>query len=105
VFQECKMPDAFMPESSLDRVLFDSCQLSGLDLSGSKLAHVTMCHCDARNLRLLDARIDTLDLRGSQIEGLAIEPRSIAQLIIDPTQAPALAHAMGARVLGVHDTI
>ncbi len=98
VFHECKMPDAFMPESSLDRVLFDSCQLTGLDLSGSKLTHVRITNCDARNLRLLDAKIDRLDLRGSQIDGLAIDPRSISALVIDPLQAPALAQALGARI-------
>ncbi|MFG0245127.1 MAG: pentapeptide repeat-containing protein [Phycisphaerales bacterium JB052] len=102
-FHDCKMPDAFMPETALDRVLFESCQLSGLDLSGAKLAKVALRDCDARNLNLLGARVDTLDLRGSQIEGLSIEPRSVVQIILDPTQSPALAMAMGARILGPHE--
>jgi uncharacterized protein YjbI with pentapeptide repeats len=103
VFHECKMPDAFMPESTLDRVRFESCQLHALDLSGSKITHVRIADCDARNLRLLDARIEKLDLRGSRIDGIAIDARSIGELIIDPLQAPPLAQAMGARVLDAHD--
>lgn len=105
VFHECKLPDAFMPEASLDRVRFDSCQISGLDLSGSKLTHVCIRNCDAHNMRILDARIDKLDLRGSRIDGIAIDARSVASLIIEPTQAPALAHALGARILDAHEEL
>ena len=104
-FNACKMPDAFMPESNLERVVFQSCQLSGLDLTGAKLSRVTMRDCDARNIRLSGAHIEKLDLRASRIEGIAIDARSIAQIIIDPLQAPALAHAMGARVLDLNEPL
>ncbi|MEX0876945.1 MAG: pentapeptide repeat-containing protein [Phycisphaerales bacterium] len=97
-FADCKMPDAFFVESTLDRVRFDRCQLSNLDLSGAKLGRVAMYDCDLRGMRLMGARIESLDLRGSRIEGWTIEPASVSKLIIDPLQAPALAHALGARV-------
>lgn len=104
-FHECKMPDAFMPESTLDRVWFESCNISGLDLSGSTLGNVTIRDCDARGLRLLKARITALDLRGSRIDHLAIEPGSVRHLIIDPLQAPSLAESLGARVIDAREEL
>lgn len=99
------MPDAFMQESTLDRVWFESCNLNGLDLSGSTLDRVTIRDCDACNLRLLNARITDLDLRGSRVDHLAIDPGSVRHLIIDPMQAPSLAESLGARVINVHEQI
>ena len=104
-FSACKMPDAFMQESTFDRVWFESCNLNGLDLSGSTLDRVTIRDCDARNLRLLGARITALDLRGSRIDGLAIDPGLVRHLIIDPLQAPALAESLGTRVIDAHEDI
>jgi len=98
VFNNCKMPESFFIESSLTRVRFDECQISGIDLSGAKLHSVSMRGCDARNLRLIGARIDYLDLRGSMIEGITIEPEAVSGIVIEPIQAPALAVAMGARI-------
>lgn len=104
-FSACKMPDAFMQESTLDRVWFESCNLNGLDLSGSTLDRVTIRECDARNLRLLNTRITALDLRGSRIDGLAIDPGSVRHLIIDPVQAPALAESLGTQVIDAHEDL
>lgn len=104
-FNACKMPDAFMQESTLDRVWFESCNIAGLDLSGSTLDRVTLRECDARNVRLLGARITALDLRGSRIDGLAIDPGSVRHLIIDPVQAPALAESLGTRVIDAHEDL
>ena len=104
-FHECKMPDAFMQESTLDRVWFESCDLQNLDLSGSSLERVTLRDCDARGLRLLGARITALDLRGSRIDHLAIDARSVSNFIIDPLQAPALAESLGARIIDRNEEI
>ena len=79
--------------------------MPGLDFTGAALSKVVIHNCDARNLRLLDARIDTLDLRGSDIEGIAIDAKSLNSIIIDPTQAPALARAMGIRVSEIEKSV
>jgi uncharacterized protein YjbI with pentapeptide repeats len=97
-FSECKMPDSFLVESTLTRVRFDSCKLNGLDLCGAKIKSVAIHSSDARNLRLQGAKIDTLDLRGSLIDGISLDPGSVAHLLIDPTQGGAIAQALGARV-------
>ena len=104
-FHECKMPEAFMQECTLDRVWFESCDLQNLDLCGSTLERVTLRDCDARGLRLLGARITALDLRGSRIDHLTIDTRSVSNIIIDPLQAPALAESLGARVIDRNEEI
>ena len=104
-FNACKMPDAFMQESTLDRVWFESCDLQHLDVSGSTLERVTIRDCDARGLRLLGTRITALDLRGSRIDHIAIDAGAIRNIIIDPLQAPALAEALGARVIDQHEEL
>ncbi len=104
-FSECKMPDVFMQESTLDRVWFESCHLQNLDLSASTLERVTIRDCDARGMRLLGARINALDLRGSRIDQLVIDTASVRHLIIDPMQAPAIAESLGVRVVDQHEEI
>ncbi len=103
VFNECKMSDTFMVESKLTRVRFDGCKISGLDLCDSKVNSVAIRGCDARNLRLMGAKIELLDLRGSMIEGIAIDPGSVGGVIIDPMQSCAIASALGARVMDLHE--
>lgn len=104
-FHECKLPDMFIQESSLDRVWFESCNLQHADFSGGKLDSVTIRNCDATGLRLLGARITALDLRGSRIDHLAIDASAVRNIIIDPLQAPALTEALGARVVDQHEEI
>lgn len=104
-FEECKLPEMFLHESTLDRVWLESCNLSNADLSGAKLHSVTIRDCDARGLRLLGTRITALDLRGSRIDHIAIDAGAIRNIIIDPLQAPALVEALGARVIDQHEEL
>lgn len=104
-FQDCKLPEMFLHESTLDRVWLESCNLSNADLSGAKLDSVTIRDCDARCLRLLGTRITALDLRGSRIDHIAIDAGAIRNIIIDPLQAPALVEALGARVIDQHEEL
>ncbi|MGJ8637316.1 MAG: pentapeptide repeat-containing protein [Phycisphaerales bacterium] len=102
-FKECKAPDMLWRETTLTRVRFDQSQLQSLDLTGATIESLTIHNCDARNLRLLNTRIHHLDLRGSLIDGLLIDPssmhpKSLQSITIDPTQAPAFAQACGVRV-------
>ncbi len=102
-FKECKAPDMLWRETTLTRVRFDQSQLQSLDLTGATIESLTIHNSDARNLRLLNTRIHHLDLRGSLIDGLLIDPnsmhpKSLQSITIDPTQAPAFAQACGVRV-------
>lgn len=104
-FEECKLPEMFLQESSLDRVWLESCNLTNADLSGAKLDSVTIRDCGATGLRLLGATITALDLRGSRIDHIAIDAGAIRNIIIDPLQAPALAEALGARIIDQHEEL
>lgn len=98
-FDRCKAPDLMLTETTLARVRFDDCRLTGLDLGGAQIESCAICGCDARNLRLTGARIGLLDLRGSMVEGITLDHASLTGIVIDPTQAPAIAASLGVRVL------
>lgn len=98
VFHKCKMPESFLSETQLTRVRFEECQMPGLDLSNAKIHSAVINNCDARSLNLLGAKIEFLDLRGSMIDGIAIDPLFVNGLIIDATQATAIAQSLGVRV-------
>ncbi len=97
-FVGCKGPDAIFTRSSCTRVRFDGCQLAGMDLSESQIDSLAIHDCDARNLRLIGSRISLLDLRGSLIEGLVFDIESLKGIVIDPSQAGAIAQSLGVRV-------
>ncbi|MDF1810283.1 MAG: pentapeptide repeat-containing protein [Phycisphaerales bacterium] len=102
-FDQCKMPDAILSESHLKQVRFDRCQLKNLDLAGATIESVALHHCEVEQLRLDGARISMLDLRGSRVDGLSLDVESLRGIVIDPLQAPALAQALGVRVLDRQD--
>jgi uncharacterized protein YjbI with pentapeptide repeats len=104
-FTDCKMPESFFQEASLDRVWFESCNLRSADFSSATLTSVTIRDCDVRELRFMGARIDALDLRGSRIEHIAIDKSAVRHIIIDPIQAPAIMQSLGARVMNVHEDL
>jgi len=99
VFERCKMPDSFFSEMKLIRVRFDDCQLTNLDLSFSAIESLAMRDCNARFLRLNDARVSHCDLRGSTIDGISFDVKSAPGLVIEPVQSPAIASSMGVRVI------
>lgn len=103
-FKECKAPDMLLRDTTLTRVRFDQSQLPNLDLAGATIESLTIHNSDARNLRILNTRVHHLDLRGSLIDGLTIDPasmhpKSLQSITIDPTQAPAFAQALGVSVI------
>lgn len=98
-FEQCKLPEALLGETTLNKVRFDQCQLMNLDLAGATIETLALHNCDATSLRLVGARIGLLDLRGSNIDGISLDAGSMRGIVIDPIQAPAIAQAMGVRVL------
>lgn len=102
-FKQCKAPDLLLSDASLSRVRFDDCRLDGLDLSGARIESCAIHNCDARNLRLAGARIELLDLRGSLIDGITLDQASLSGIVIDPTQAIAIAAALSARVCEIDE--
>lgn len=84
----------------LRRVVFDSCALPKLDLSGAELDHVTFRGCDLSGARFKEARVAAArfvrcDLR--DIEGAG----GLAGAHVDAAALPALAPAL-AREVGLH---
>ena len=105
VFDHCKAPDLIFTQATLARVRFDDCRLTGLDLGGAKIESCAIRGCDARNLRLQGAKIGLLDLRGSLIDGITPDQASLSSIVIDPTQLPAVAAAVGLRVLDLEPPV
>tara|TARA_R110000868_G_scaffold119469_3_gene317109 strand:+ start:14767 stop:15429 length:663 start_codon:yes stop_codon:yes gene_type:complete len=100
-FTNCKAPDLFMLGATLTRVRFDQCQLPNLDLTGATIKSLAIRDSGAQSLRLINTRIDHLDLRGSIIDHIALDltnPANLRNIIITPQQAPALAIALGVQI-------
>lgn len=100
-FTNCKAPDLFMLGATLTRVRFDQCQLPNLDLTGATIKSLAIRDSGAQSLRLINTRIDHLDLRGSIIDHIVLDltnPANLRNIIITPQQAPALAIALGVQI-------
>jgi len=99
VFRDCKAPECLLSESAITRVVFENCRVTDLDLSGARITSMRFRGCDLRNLRLTGAKIGLLDLRGCEISGIAIDPGAMGGIVIETTQSPAIAAAVGVRVI------
>jgi uncharacterized protein YjbI with pentapeptide repeats len=99
--EDCKLDLANFRFAKLERVVFRRCVLADADFGGSEQRHVRFDGCDLRAAQLWQSKLDNVDLRGSQLEGLGglVDLRgariSTEQLL---ELAPALAGQLGIRV-------
>ncbi len=97
-FMECRADFARFGGARLKNVHFEKCLLADADFSEANLENVVFLECDLRNLDLGRARLISVDLRGSALNGISIQADQLRGLTIDALQAPALVRMLGARV-------
>lgn len=89
---------AVFQQTRFDSCRFEECDLAEATFEGATLKNVVFRECDLAGVRFVGATLENVDLRGSRIDGLHLDPASVAGLIIDPTQAPIVAALAGARI-------
>lgn len=89
---------AVWQQTRFDACRFEECDLAEASFEGATLRNVVFRDCDLGGVRFVGATLENVDLRGSRIDGLHLDPASVAGLIIDPTQAPIIAALAGARI-------
>lgn len=103
-FVDCKLDNANFRLAKLQRVRFDASVLGGAEFVGAQLADVSFDGSDLTGVDLSNAKCAAVDLRGARLDGLR-GVASLAGSTIGADQlvglAPALAQALGLRVLAV----
>ena len=84
--------------TSLVRCWFECCDLSECDFDEASLSGVVFRGCDLRRTRFVSSRLGETDLRGSRVDGIAVNPDLLRGTLIAPEQADVFAAAMGLRV-------
>ncbi|MEM1330832.1 MAG: pentapeptide repeat-containing protein [Planctomycetota bacterium] len=84
--------------TTFTRVWFERCDLRGADFDAARLHRVVFRDCDLREARFPACDLGEVDLRGSRVEGLVVDPARIRGAVIAPEQADVFAAAIGLRV-------
>jgi len=86
---------------SMTRCVFEDCDLREADLEGALLDRVVFRGCDLSSARLSGVDLSRCDLRGSNVDGLVVSPDRLRGVLVDPSQLPTFASALGLRVQAV----
>lgn len=97
-FRDCRADYAVFQLSKLERCWFENCSLVDATFEAGTLKHVVFKECDLTNVRFFQTRLNEVDLRGSQIEGIGIGLEDLKGLTIDLLQAPVIASLFGVTI-------
>jgi uncharacterized protein YjbI with pentapeptide repeats len=98
MFRECPASMAQFSLTRFERVRFEKCDLSDTDFTGADLRGVVFRDCDLKGADFTGARLQDADWRGSEVERLKVDVRSLRGLIVSPSQAAHFAKLMGLRI-------
>ena len=98
LFQECKADFLQLASSRIKNVRFENCVLAEAEFHESAIERAVFIGCDLRNANLASAKMSEVDLRGSKIEGLMLDPAKLGSLTVDPSQAMVIIQMLGAKV-------
>lgn len=98
LFQECKADFLRLASSRIRNARFENCVLAEADFHESTVERVVFNGCDLRNANLANAKLSEVDLRGSKIDGLTLDAAQLGSLTVDPSQAMAIIQILGAKV-------
>lgn len=99
LFKNCKAEFLRCEGSKWTNVRFENCSLTDADFRRTILDRTAFIHCDLRNVDFERAKLGSLDLRDSTLDGARIEPSQFPGLTIDSLQALALIRGLGATVI------
>ena len=100
VADRCQLRLARAFGTSFERCWFEGCDLREADFEEVVLDRVVFRDCDLRGARFGGVSLGAVDVRGSRVEELVVDPSRMRGLVIDAVQAPYLASVLGLRVLG-----
>ncbi|MGO9452380.1 MAG: pentapeptide repeat-containing protein [Candidatus Binataceae bacterium] len=98
VFKDCKADFLGLGASKLKNVRFENCHLADADFQAAELDNAVFLNCDLENSDFGQARLTKVDLRGSVLDGIKLEPNQLRGLIIDPIQALAIVQLLGVTI-------
>jgi uncharacterized protein YjbI with pentapeptide repeats len=98
LFRECKADFLQITSSRIKDVHFENCVLAEAEFRESTIERVAFNWCDLRNANFAHAKLNSVDLRGSKIEGMTLEASQLGSLTVDPWQATVILQSFGAKV-------
>jgi len=99
----CKLDNAAFQRSRFDRCRFVGCDLRGADFDAADLRGVVFRGCDMRGARMMGIRAAGMDLRCSDVDGLAADIQTLRGAIIDHSQAAYLIQLCGLTIMSRSD--
>ena len=98
VFRQCSAQYAVFQLANFDGCRFEECDLSSATFEGATLWDITFLKCNLSSSRFTSANLADVDLRGSRIEGIQIDLKSLQGVRIDPSQTITIAALTGAKI-------
>ena len=95
LFRECILENAIFVAASIKSALFEQCNLQNISVESTKLTKTIFHKCDLTNARFIETKLSGVDLRGSTINRLQIDPKEINGAIIDSSQALQVVGLLG----------
>jgi uncharacterized protein YjbI with pentapeptide repeats len=97
-FTKCKLDLTVFHRTEFISCCFEDCVLHDSSFEEAILHDVRFKNCDLRKSRMVRAKLQGVDLRGSMIQGLQAEARDVCGILIDPSQAIDLIYLLGVQV-------
>ena len=98
LFRDCKAGFLRLDRARIKNVRFEDCELTDADFGAAELDHVVFLNCVLTNADFTQAKFSSVDVRGSTLDRIKIEPNQLRGLIIDPLQALTLVTLLGTTV-------
>lgn len=98
VFKDCKADFLRMDRGDMRNVRFEDCVLTDAEFGEANLRNAVFKNCDLTNANFVQAKFSAVDVRGSKLDRIKIEPNQLRGLIIDPLQALVLISLLGTTV-------
>ncbi len=97
-FKDCKIDLANFSFAHFKEVEFHNCVLSGASFQGTDLNKVIFSGCDLTDADFSQSKIYSVDLRGSNVNGVMMDISNFKNLTVDPLQAVYFASLLGLKI-------
>jgi uncharacterized protein YjbI with pentapeptide repeats len=94
-FAGCQLDYASFVGARFSRVVFEKCPLRDADFGGADLSGTQFVDCDLTGVTFVGAKLVGADIRTSAGDDLRVEARDVRGLIVNGSQAAALARLLG----------
>ena len=95
LFKDCNLDGAVFFSAKAKQIRFEDCQLKNATFEGAALEGVSFSHCDLSFADFRNATFRKVDLRGSTLDAVLIDPKAVNGIIISPAQAIQMVSLLG----------